>query len=412
MSDKPSVAEFTTVSDNSFMTAVDEAVEAQPASKLEPEPDDELGEDSEADDEESRLEDSEADTDDSEDTGEDSDEEQDDESEDDGEESDEESPEEPVKKYKATLADGTQVEVADDTTVKLKVDGKFQRVPLKDLKDNYNGAIKHDELIRRSAEANKELSERVALAEAETAKVQRLTGAFLEGVTKGDLFEAMGVINEMLPNSDKSVKEQIAELVNGLGNAWDGLANLTPEQIQANADEYQAKAELRRRESKVESAERREQIRVAKARKAELCAEHGLEESDMNEAYKALAARNESLQQKGQNPINFTVEDVATVAVEFQMFDGFKGVADAHEIELKPEDVNYLIDRGKLEERKLGSRLGQKDYVRLLSNYANKELEALSRKVSNGSNRKTTPKRNNKKQTTKEIVRTSQIWDI
>jgi hypothetical protein len=312
-----------------------------------------------------------------------------------------------AKIHVATLPDGSQVDLPDTTTIKIKVDGKFQRISIKDLKTDFNGKVKHSELIRQASESNKTLESKLQSIESENTRVKNLTKSFLEGVTKGDFFEAMGVIAEM---TNEDVQETIQAAIEGLTAAIEDISGLSPEQVQDRANRYKLDVELRKKQAKLSKYEEQDAVKAAIEQKKQYCEKLGLEESQMNEAYHALAKRNANLEAEGKKSINFTMDDIAVLAMEYQTYDGFLSVADEHEIELSKEDINYLMDLAKAEERKNGSRLNEKDYVRLISTYANKQIEKLDRKVG-ATTAKTTPKKK-KKVEEREIARTSQIWDI
>ena len=128
-----------------------------------------------------------------------------------------------------------------------------------------------------------------------------------------------------------------------------------------------------------------------------------------------MIEQNKGLEQEGKKPIPFTIEDVAVVVVEADIQREFKALAERNDVELSSDDYNRLIKLGMVERERHGNKgLDKKQYVRILSNYANKELNDLSRKVGKKQvkgSKKTTPKRQKKKKV-KEITRISQAWDL
>jgi len=414
MTDPDSVSEVVDIS-----TAFMEAVEEGSASlKKEVEVSDEdLGEG----DEESEDEDDEEESDteeDEEDSDEDEDEEEleeevfeDEEEDSEGDDEDEEE-EKPTKAkvYTATLPDGSQVKLTDEATVKIKVDGKFQRVAVKDLTSAYNGNVKHDELIRRGAEKVKELELQSAKSIAETQRIRALSKAFLAGATKGDLIEAMSVVAEL--TNEKDPQKLINDFITGIGKAVDQYAVMSPEEVERRARDYKVNAELQKKERKLRDIEAREKIEEAKRVKEEIKKELNLEESDMKQAYDALNARNEALVKEGRQALQFSLKDVGVLAVDYKHYDNLNGLVKKHKIEATTADINNLIDIANIESKKLGRWPTKKDYLRILQNYANKEIQSISRKV--GSTAKTTPKnakKKNRNEPEKVINRISSIWD-
>lgn len=373
--------------------------------------DDDLEEEEEED-----LEEAEDSEEESEEEDEDSEEESEEDEESDEEEEGEEEPKasaasEKPKDYRLTLADGSQVKVSDDTTIKIKENGKFVRISVRDLVQDRNGKVKHDELIRRGAEKEKQLRLKVDEITAREEHTKNLTKAFLEGVTKGDLIEAMMVINEMTGGTDP--QKTLSDALSGIGKAIDEITKMTPEELERRTKNHLTESELKKKTRKLEGLDRDEQVRAAKIRKRELCEQLSLKDEDMNAAYSALMERNRDLKANGRDPINFTMEDVAVTAMEYRDWSGFKAISEEHEVDLSSEDLNNLIDVAKVETRKKKAPLDKKDYMRILGTYANKELKDLSRKVSQR-NQQTTPKskeKKKKKAQVREIHRISQIWD-
>lgn len=415
---KDGVSQFM-VNDSPFMDAVDDVVEKLQATKQE-EPDEIDGEDDEErSDSGDGVEDDSGDDGagqggdgegDSEGDSEESDSSEDEEDDDSEEESEEEGKQkvEPAS-YTATLASGAQVKLADDTTLKLKVDGKFQRVSVKDLTSEYNGRIKYDEQIRRNAEETKILKSQNATLKNQADRAVNLTKAFMAGITKGDLIEAMSLVAEMT-NSQEDPEKTLQDALAGIGKAIDELSALSPEEVRRRAQDYKLSVETKRREEKLSEYDRQERIREAKLEKERLKEEYSLTEEEMKASYDALEGRNQSLRSEGKQAIDFSLDDVATLAVEFKHYSAINEVVSDHKLELKDGDVNYLVSLAMLKAQNEGRSLKKKDYVQLLSNHVNKELQSLSRKVGS---EKTTPKSKSKKNkpVAREIKRVSQIWD-
>lgn len=416
MTDPDSVSEVVDIG-TAFMEAVDEGqAKLDKGEKVEDDSDDEDLEEGSEDEEDS-----------SEDSDEDEDEDEEDEDEEDSEddsveeevfEDDEEEPEDSKDEVKATkpkvhtatLPDGTQVKLTDDATVKIKVDGKFQRVAVKDLTSAYNGNVKHDELIRRGAEKVKELELQSAKSVAEAQRMRSLTKAFMDGATKGDLIEAMSIVAEL--TNEKDPQKVLNDFISGIGKAVDQYAAMSPEEVERRAREFKVNAELQKKERKLKEIEAKEKIEEAKKLKEVVKQELGLEEEDMRQAYDALNARNEALAKAGKPILQFSLKDVGDLAVDYRHYDSFTGLVKKYKVEATSADINNLIDIAKIQARKLKRWPSKTEYVQMLSTYANKEIQGISRKV--GSIAKTTPK-NAKKKSRNEpervINRISSIWD-
>lgn len=414
MSEDPkNISEFMRT-ESPFMDAVEDAEEelAKGASRDEEDSEVEDSFEEEDDSEEEEDEGSEEEDEDGDEDPESEDEEEEDEEEEDDEDTKEaKSKDTTPKVYTATLPDGSQVKLTDDATVKIKVDGKFKRVPVRELASSYNGGVKHDELIRRTSETEKELKARISASEADANRAKELTKAFLEGVTKGDLIEALSIVGEMTGETDTS--KILNDALSGIGKAIDDLARMTPEEVEKKARAHKLESELKKRERKLEELRRQEEVSAAVQAKEELKAKLGLEEEEMRQAYDALKSRNMALAKEGKQPPKFTLEDVAVLAVDYRHYNAIQSIAQKYELELESEDVNNLIDTAKIQARKLKRWPTKKEYVQLLSSYANKELNGINRKVGTKPT-KTTPKSKKMakkgEREVKAVSRLSQIW--
>lgn len=334
-------------------------------------------------------------------------EEQEDEDEEAEEEAEGEVDDKPTKQYTATLEDGSQVKLQDNATIKLKVDGKFKRVSLRDLASDFNGRVKHDELIRRGAEKSKQLESQVLRLEGESKRARDLTQDLITGITQGDLIKAMGVIAEMTNNEDP--EKLLQEALTGIGNAVERISGMSAEEIEKEARSYKLDTELKKKQAKLDLSTREDQIAAAKARKLELCNELGLAEAEMNGAYLALVDRNKELETQGRKKIEFTLEDVATLALEYRHLEAIEQLIEKHELEFEDQDINNLIDLSKIQAKRTPKGLTEADYVRILNNYANKEIEVLDRKVGKA---KTTPKSKKVESKVREVSNISDVWGI
>lgn len=358
-----------------------------------------------------------------EDSGEDEDEEEDDfeEDEEEVEDDDEEEPEVKAKSYKITLPDGTQLDATDDGTIKIKENGKFTRVKLRDLIQDRNGRIKNDELIRRKSEEVNRLQSTVSTLSRREESTTDLVKSFSDGITKGNVVKAMGVIGELSGVEQDKIPDFIMESLSGMMKGIQTLATKDEDQITREAEAYKTESELNRLKRERDGLKSAKSKEAAVAAKKEMAKSLNIQEADMNAAFHALVERNQELEKAGYEPETITMQSVGDLVVDSIVDEGFKAVAAANDLELSTEDRGRLIKLGRIERERRGHKdLSKKDYVRLLSNYANKELKGLSRNLGEDEverPRKSNPKRqkrqsSRKKGKLKEITRVSQAWPI
>lgn len=408
----PNIREFET-HDNSFMDAVSDAEAEALTENLEDdveesEPEEEEGEEEEQEDDRDADESDDDESDDEEEEDEEPDEDEDEE-EDDSEAK--EKVEEEVKTYKATKSDGSQLEIEDDTTLKIKVDGKFKRVSVRELKDNYNGEVKHEELLRRTSEARKRAEAELSELESKTSRTRSVLNRINAAITKGNVIESMGLIAEL---SGQDSAELMDSWANGLGGFIQQYATMSDEEREKFIKSHKLDSELKSKEQRAKEMQENDQKKAAKQFIDKAKEEYELEDEEINNAYQGLVNQNEALKQKGQKPINFSLNDIVLLALDYKTYNGIRDVAEAHDIELTEKDSHYLLKLAQAEEAHLGRRLKEKDVKNLISKHVKKELKDLSRKVG-AKKAKTSPKskrKTKKRKKLKEISRDSQVWEI
>jgi hypothetical protein len=334
-----------------------------------------------------------------------------------GDESDEEEPQEedeeeddegekkPSKAQTLTLPDGAQYKVTDDATIKIKVDGRYEKVSVGDLKQNYNGKVKSDEIIRRSSEAQKAAETKLAAIKAEDEQIRGHVAELSQAISKGGVMEALSVVAQM---EGKDAGKVIEDWVSGLTTFINDWGSLSEQERESKVNAYKLSSEVKGLEAKrnriKEEATKAETDRAI----AQACEEHGLTKEELKDAYTALETRNAKLKEAGRAGIEFTLSDVVSTALDFGSYDSITRIAEDSKITLSEADINYLMTLSKTEEKKKGTRLIDDDYVKLIKGYAKKEITDLNRKVVAPKPAKTTPKSKKKAVT---VTRESQLWD-
>lgn len=383
-----SVAEFEVQTGDSFMAA---ASDAQSGSESEEKEAEAIEEES---DESAAQETQEASDEDEDTEGEESDTEQE------PEESSE--PKAKSKTYSLTMEDGAQVKVQDDATLKIKVDGSYKRVSVSDLVRDYNGQIKYDELIRRSAESEKEAKTQLDAIKAEDEQLREQVKSLSSAISEGGVMEALAVIAEMEGSEPEKI---IDSWVNGLTTFLTEWSGLDGEQREDKVKRFKLNNEVKQLEAKRSKLSAQQQKEATEKAIQQAIDTYGVTRDQIQEAYHALA---EYAKRQDKDPDSITLSEVVSTAMEFESMDHLVSAGEDLGVELDDSDVRYLVSMSRAQEQKTGTRLSKDDYVKLIKAYAKEEIESLSRKVE-APKRTTTPKSKEDKEI--EVTRTSQIWD-
>lgn len=336
------------------------------------------------------------------------DDEEEEEEEEEADEEEEEVKAKPSKLHTMTLEDGSQVKVSDEALIKIKVDGRFEKVKFSDLKSGYNGKVKSDEIIRRSSEAQKEAQSRLDAIKQEDERIRGHVKELSSAISKGGVMEALGIIAQM---EGKSSSEVIKDWVSGLTTfvqEWDGLSD---EERKAKVSKFELESEVKGLEAKKKRLSEDQQNQEMETQIKQACETHGVTREELKDAYEALEKRALQLKEAGKPVTEVTLDDVVATTIDFKVYDGLTVAAEELNVKLKNADINYLMTEVKESIKDKGGRLDTLDYVKLIKQYAKKELADLSRKVPAVKSAKTTPK-SKKKEKVISLTRESDIWNV
>lgn len=314
-------------------------------------------------------------------------------------------PETKPKKIKLTLADGTQVDADTATSLKLKVDGKYQRVTIAELTSDYNGKIKSDELIRRNSELQKEAKQVLADTEARNEELKRVNSNMLAALTKGDLLEAIALLPGI---TEEKADEMLQGVIEGMTNFVEEFSGLTQAERNSKVERFRTQQELARLKKERDDMKSSKDREAKEAAIEKACETNGIDREHFDMALQASINWNARLKEAGHPEQPITVNSVIALHYEFEDDKSIRAEAEELGVTLEDSDVDYLVSLAAAERKKKGSGLSEKDYIRLIRLLHKKETEKLSRKVG-ASTAKTTPK-SKKKTKEKDITRIEQIW--
>lgn len=154
-------------------------------------------------------------------------------------EKEDETPKDTTASRPLTLVDGDkQVEVQDNATLEVTIDGKKEKVSIKDLRDNYSGKVAYDRKFTQLSQERKAFKDDVDSVDRKLAKI---FGTMKKDWVRG-LQELYDMAGEKLPDGKTPEEYFTAQAV----AAMQEIEKLTPEQRTLKAE--RAKLEVEKEE--------------------------------------------------------------------------------------------------------------------------------------------------------------------
>lgn len=308
------------------------------------------------------------------------------------------------KVYKITDRNGNVVEIDDNTSIKMQVDGKFVRVPVKDLKQDYNGRKAWDSRLQEATKLQKETAKNYEALQTYTQNLKANIEGIGKGFNEGDIFKVIEALSEI---QGVDPVENLSLYIDGMNKFYTEYASKPEaERVAFLATKRMGLVE-KKANQRVENLTKAQEREKIAADIAEAKAKHGISQDELSKAFEVLAE-----ERKTPEEINkISLPDVVGLVLSARIVDNINEAAKEVGITLSEEDQRQLHRTFYSEEIEGGNPLELSDYVEILSTYANKGKKpqpTVSRKASD-KDRQATPKKENKPVTAKSI---QDLWDI
>jgi cell division protein FtsB len=185
----------------------------------------------------------------------------------------------PTKEVKEELS------VSDETEVEVKIDGKLEKISLKDLKNNYSGKVAYDRKFTELDKQNKQVTQERTKLQQEINQVNQYVNTFAEKMRNRDAVGAMSYLAEFSGMSPAAIKQTLINQLIPEINRQAGLTEaerdleLTKEEIAFQKAQQQRELQKLQQENSQKSLE----LANTKAR-----SEHGISMNEWDEAFEFL----------------------------------------------------------------------------------------------------------------------------
>jgi hypothetical protein len=173
----------------------------------------------------------------------------------------------PAAKQLTFTADGKPVALVENAEIDWKVDGKLEKVKVKDLLDNWSGKVSYDRKFNELSQQRKGFQEEAAGFQRDRERHKALISDMHAAVRENRVFDAVANMLEMT-GLDKQVnaKEYIGQLRNALAEQAKALSTMTPEQRQLHESKEEQAYQKSKYDQLVQQREREQAERTFHAR--------------------------------------------------------------------------------------------------------------------------------------------------
>lgn len=320
------------------------------------------------------------------------------------------------KIYKAKFGDKL-VEFPDLATIKIKANGKFITPTFKEIKDNYAGKVAWDEKLEALNEKNKSVAALEQNIKSNLENVGKYVKQMQEMATQGDVFGALEAIGNMAGVDTSKFIETFHQAFEQYFDQYVSLDD-TQKELQL----LKRKAALAEKTLDRSRAEKAEQAEVQKVTHEiqSLQKQYGVTEDELRGAYQTISkARNGNMD-------GITPQHLVSFSLDGRILDSIYSVAEEGEYNVSKQDVEYIFDVVKAEQKKAGTFLKDSDYKEILAAYTQykngeqpkvevvdrKSAEAVNRKVSrsNQPTQKATPVKQEQDLDFSKFESTDDMW--
>lgn len=307
-----------------------------------------------------------------------------------------------LKVYKATKADGEQVEIDSETVFKVKANGKFVKVKFEDLKKDYAGRVAYDEKIRRASETAKESETKLQEVVLTNQKFEQKLKSISEDMNESNVIEALGGIAD-LTGSNK--EEFVATWIQSMAKFVSDFTEMTPEGREA----YLAKAKYnslkKGLEHKTNEQKLQDDLKAVNQAIDDTCAKYEIAKDDMKLAFQALSKHYASI---GKSPDEITVEQTADLVIGARVKDNLVQAQEESGSKIPYDEYNKLLELIIKEEKESGAKLEFSDYLTIVKNVTGGNVKASKELAEKGK----PIKKVEEKSSVVDATNLADIWDM
>lgn len=175
----------------------------------------------------------------------------------------------------------------DETEIELKIDGKLEKVSLKDLKSNYSGKVAYDRKFSEVDKQHKTVLKEKSMLQQEINQVNEYVNTFASKMKQKDAVGAMSYLAEFSGMSPAAMKQALITQLLPEINRQSGLTDAERD-LELTKEEISFQKNLQQRElQKLQQENSKKSLELANTK---LRMEKGVSEQEWDEAFEFLDA--------------------------------------------------------------------------------------------------------------------------
>lgn len=315
-----------------------------------------------------------------------------------GEPSEDQEPEE-VRFYSAKLTSGETLEIPDDATFKVKVNGRFRTVTFKDLKNHHAGQVAWDSKYQELAKERQKIRTEIENHERGLRLLNHHVAKMTEAAQGGDIETTIRLLGDMMGRDPREIMDTYLE---GFEKFYSEMSDMTEEQRELYLLKKRQQYKEEQDQKKSDEDKKQEEALALARELEEYQQKYDILDSELTEAFEAL------VESKGGEASQVTVPEIVSLALDSRILSNVDTAAQEVGVKLDDENRWYAFSVIKASEDRGGTPLELADYVEIIrASFGDDENvvegkagETLSRKVAQSGKTSTTPKRNQQKPVT------------
>ena len=176
-------------------------------------------------------------------------------------------------------------QINDDLELEVKVDGKLEKISLKDLKSNYSGKVAYDKKFSEIDKDRKSVVKEKTQLELEIKQINGYVNTFAEKMKAKDSLGAMAYLAEFSGISPAQMKQN---LITQLLPEINRLSDLSPEARELEVNKEEVQFQKSRQEMELKKLQAENSRKESELANMKLRSQKGVSESEWDEAFEFL----------------------------------------------------------------------------------------------------------------------------
>lgn len=282
-------------------------------------------------------------------------------------------PTEPVRFYNVRDEAGNLVKVSDQSEIKIKANGRFQRFKVADLVKNMAGEVAWNEKIGNVKQLEKQYKDGLNQQKQHNQLLDQYVTDLVAAAEEGDVYGSFEMIAEML---GKDQEQFVGTFLTAFENFYHKMAEMEPADRRAFFLERKNKSMEKRISKKEQTAKQKQNADQIAGQIAQYQQKYDILDSELQDAFTALK------EDRGGDVSSVTVDQLIGLVLDSRTYSHLLTAIEETGAELDDSSKVYAFNLARAAEKRAGSSLELDDYCRIVKSAAD-EVGVDSKAVAN-----------------------------